>query len=60
MKPPNPNDIQIPIRRCPRCEGRPMVVQSVIPHHRRRDGTEVGYRCTKCDTVITETLKPPD
>ena len=60
MKPPTPKRIEIPIRYCPNCSGRPMVVQTVIPHHRRRDGTDVSYRCTKCNSVVTETLKPPD
>jgi len=60
MKPPNPVRIEIPIRYCAHCKGRPMVVQTVIPHNRRKDGTEVSYRCTKCDGLVTETLKPPD
>jgi uncharacterized Zn finger protein len=48
----------IPIRFCPNCKGRPMVVDAVIPRLRLRDGTEVKYRCTKCGTVEQETLKP--
>ena len=51
---------EIPIRFCPTCKGRPMVVDAVIPRLRLSDGTEVKYRCTKCGTTEVETLKPPD
>jgi len=52
--------IEVPIRYCPKCKERPMVVEKVLPAIKHwRDATEIRYRCTKCETAQSETIPNP-
>lgn len=60
MNPSDPSRIEIPIRHCPTCRTRPMIVQALVPQARSRSGTEVTYQCTQCATTQVEIIKPAD
>jgi RNase P subunit RPR2 len=49
----------IPIRFCPQCQNRPLVVMDVLQGMRVRDGMEIKFACTKCGTTERVVLKPP-
>ena len=57
-EPPLGYEPEIPVRHCPHCKGRPMIVGAMIPGAYVRVGTTVTYRCTKCGATETEIIKP--
>lgn len=47
----------IPIVVCQACRKQPMVIKSIVPHLRSRDGVDVEYFCPRCRVVEKTTLK---
>ena len=54
----NPVTPKIPIRFCPHCKNRPMVVMDMLPCLRTRDGMELRFCCSNCGTSERVIVKP--
>lgn len=48
---------EIPIVTCQQCKTQPMVIKSILPRLRERDGVDVEYFCPRCRVVERTTLK---
>lgn len=51
-------DPEIPLAVCPYCRGGYMVIRTVKPRLRQRDGIDVEYACPKCEAVTVASVRP--